>query len=78
MGDVYKRSGSYGYMHFDLNWLQKTLLRSARRGAETEYSIKVVHREGDLTCSARESILRARDGGLLTDSIWNTSFRFLN
>ena len=49
---------------FELNWLQKTLLRSARRGAETEFSIKLVHmqRKGDLTCPARESILMERDG----------------
>ena len=48
---------------FELNWLQQTLLRSVRRGAETEVSIKLVHRwEGDLTRPARESILRARDG----------------
>ena len=51
---------------FELNWLQQTLLRSARRGAETKLSIKLVHRfrrggggGGHLT---RETILRARDG----------------
>ena len=42
---------------FELNWLQQTLLRSARRGAETE----LVHRGRETTCPARESILRARD-----------------
>ena len=43
------------------NWLQQTLLLSARKGAETEFSIKLLHRgrPGDLTCPA---ILRARDG----------------
>ena len=57
MGDV------YGIVCCELNWLQQTLLRSARRGAETAFSIKLVHRgKGDLTCPARESILRARDG----------------
>ena len=70
-------------MHaFELNW---SLSRSARRGAETEFSIKVVYSGGDLTCPARESIFRARNGDnslSVTDSIWNTSFsygsRFLN
>ena len=33
------------------------------RGGETEFSTKSgTQREGDLTCPARESILRARDG----------------
>ena len=44
MGDVYKRSGSYGYMHLNSTGCNKTLLPSAKRGAETEFSIKLVHR----------------------------------
>ena len=49
-----------------LNWLQQTLLRSAMRCAETEFSIKLVHRRRGmarscLTCPTRESILRARE-----------------
>ena len=48
-GDVYKRSGLYGYMHkYILNWLQQTLLRSVRRDAKTEFSITQVRtQEGD-------------------------------
>ena len=50
-------------MHaFELNWLQQTLLRSARRGAETEFSINWYTEEGDLRSPVHESILRARDG----------------
>ena len=39
--------GTIGIVRVDayvLNWLQKTLLRSAMRGAETEFSMKLVHR----------------------------------
>ena len=47
-------------------WLQQTLLRSAMRGAETEFSIKLVHRWRGIADLAlrvpRVSMLRARDG----------------
>ena len=51
-------------------------------GAGTEFSIQLVHRtagdsESCLTCSARESILRARDeDNLLIQYAWNTSFTY--
>ena len=49
-----------------LTWLQQTLLRSAMRGAETEFSIKLVHRGRGIADLAlrvpRVSMLRARDG----------------
>ena len=61
MGDVYKRSGSYGsygcmctndpdrmgdvWVHvYALNWLQQTFFSSVRKGAETKFSIQLVHR----------------------------------
>ena len=44
MGDVYNDPDCMGIHAFELNWLQLTLLHSARRSAETEFSIKLVHR----------------------------------